>query len=217
MSAGSFIPNKPVSSGTKQRKVKRVYLLTYVVYIFFAVTILLSGALWFYQGQLNSQLADVQAAIEVEQQQFDQTALLTLVDFDSRLEQAANIFFSRAEVTTLLSVLEEVLISGTSLAGLSYNEESNLVVLDIIPQFQTMNDALYRREIINDHVLFSDAAISGVKLNDETATSLSQGVLLQYTVTLRVDKAALQVYEPVALQTSVSADSGTSSLSNLAP
>lgn len=199
MATGSFIPDKPVRSGGKTRNVKRVYLLAYAVYIFFAVSVLSTIGVWLYKQYLLNELAIIETQVQEEQQQFDSDMLSILVSFEERLDQAKRVYNTKTNVAGLLSALEEVLLTNVTLTSFSYDNVAGQVVLTLKPEFQNINDALYQREIINDHSLFSQSTINDIVMaeaanNQNNATS-EESVVIQYSVVAQIDREALRSYE----------------------
>lgn len=223
-SAGSFIPKNPVQGGGKpKRKVRHIYIVTYLIYIFFGVTLLSAIGLWFYTQVLNSDLQSAQAELVAQSQQFDTRELERLEQLDGRLEQANRVFNSQVPVHTVFTALEEVLLNSVVVTGLSYQHEFNQVVVSFRTSFTNFNGALFQRQMIRNHPLFQSATIENISYAETadqetglTTTNLTYDIVADLepaTIHDRSSQAMTDLLERQAASAASEAlsDSGTTS------
>jgi len=192
-SAGSFIPQNPVQGGGKpKRRVRHIYVVTYLIYIFFGVTLLSALGLWFYTQVLSGELASAQEELVSQSQQFDTRELERLEQLDIRLEQANQLFNALVPVHVIFTSLEEVLLDSAVVTGFTYDHERRQVVVSFRTAFTDFNGALFQRQMMRNHSLFQTASIQNV--NYEEAVDSETGITatnLTYEVVAALDAVAV--------------------------
>lgn len=179
-SKGSFIPKSPVSTVSKKRPVRRLYILSYLIYSVFAGAVVLAGVTFFYELTQNQQLNAKLNQLAQERGAFEAEELTRLAALDTRLDYAASLLSGYNSVRTLLAALEEVTVATVTLAGFSYTQgESNQIELTLQADSPNFDVALFQRKQLEQHPVLRGASVTGVSYS----SSEEGGAAVQFTIT----------------------------------
>lgn len=121
----SFIPKKPIVStqnvGTPL--IKTTSIVSLVGNIFFIVTILVSGGLFFYKGLLNKQIVQAGQDLDAAKSAFQLDVIQELIDVNARLKSTNDLLNQHVAVSELLMFLQESTVKDLRFESLEYKNE----------------------------------------------------------------------------------------------
>jgi len=168
----SFIPKSPVRASSKPKGIRKVYILTYVTYVFFFGTLLAAALVFGYGFSVNAQLNSEKSSLLAERDSFNQADMERVQELDSRMKFAASVLDRQVSLSSLLQMLETKTVSSAHIYGLEYTKEiDGSLKLALQVRSENFNDALFQRE-----EFFSDPVLSGATISDiNFARSESEG------------------------------------------
>lgn len=127
---GSFIPTQSKKTPTAGRKIKRIYLLSYVSYVLFFGTLAAVVGLFLYETQLANALENQKSALEAERGSFNQRDLVRVRDMQARIDQATELLSQQAQISRILQDFNTSTPQNVQLAGFTLaRTESGYVVM----------------------------------------------------------------------------------------
>lgn len=192
-STGSFIPSG-AAAAAKPRQVRKIYIFTYLIYVFFAVTILVALGIFAYNQYLSSQIAGAKQDLVEKQASFNSSALAEVEMLEGRISQAVSIFNSQVSLYRVLEVVEDVLLRSVTISGFEYADNMRSVTLKMSTSLPDFNAAVYQRTVLGNHPLFTGATIKNIVYaapGSAEQDSLSDS-LLTFDINVPLDTAALR-------------------------
>ncbi|GEM_PF-511169 len=166
----SFIPKSPVRGSTKPRKVRRVYVLTYVAFVCFIGSLLAAGGMFFYDLSIDRKIDNQKILLSEEQNAFSQSDLEHVRDLENRMNTADAILNKHVSVHAVLTALEKSTLATTQLTELAYSKEPDgSLLLNVYTKIPDFNATLFQREILTGNTILSGAEIIELAYNDITA------------------------------------------------
>lgn len=208
-SQSSFIPRNPVRGSSQPRPVKRVYLLSIISTVFFISTVTMAAGVWFYSYTLKNDLKEEQARLASEQDAFNQSSLERVLEFESRLDSAKQLFTRQIILTDVLNALEENTVASNRFQAFAYtNPGTEAATLSLTGVAQDFNATIFQREILKNHPQLATAdfieVTSGVTEEENeagiTTTASDVTFTIAYEPTMR--RGAAQTAPTTDLQPS---------------
>lgn len=169
----SFIPKSPVRGTVKKRGVRKVYIFTYLIFIFFFGTMIASAVTFAYDFTVNAQLAQAKQTLLDERTSFSQSNFEQVRELDVRTKTAYSLFSNHVSVLHVLSSLEASTLAAVQLTGFSFTKDleeseegSHTLVLNA--KMSDFNAALFQREMFT-----GDSVLNGARLSEVTLTDTS--------------------------------------------
>jgi hypothetical protein len=207
----SFIPKTPMSGSLSKRRVRKIYIFTYLIYTFFIGSLLAAGGVWFYKVTVQKELAAVQVALNEERERFNQADLEKVTELDARLIEAKNVFDAQVSVLQILKAVERITLASVDMHGFTFEKDvSAKLVLELSAEAGDFNTTLFQRQ-----VLAGDAVLGGAEVTSVTyaTTPETDGSPSGSSVMFKVEKDVLPgTIKPVALsafQTTASTPTST--------
>ena len=185
---GSFIPKSPVRGTVKPSGVRKVYIFTYVAFVFFFGTLLATAGTFFYNISIESQLAAQKERLAQARNSFNQADLERVRELESRMDSAFGILNKKVSILTLLEALQDTTLRSVQIKGFEYIKNiDNSLNLKLAIETTDFNAALFQREVLSGSPVLKGATISDI--THTNIDSVSEGESLsKSTVSFTVSK-----------------------------
>ncbi len=158
----SFIPKAPVRGAVSKRRVRKVYVFTYLIYIVFICSLLAAAGFWFIHFTAQNKLAEAQRTLTEERNKFNDSDVATVMQLSERMEEAEALLEGQVSLVRALEAVEAVTVASVSMTGLKYEKsESANLSFSLVAKTDDFNSARYQRE-----VLAANTVLAGAKLNN---------------------------------------------------
>lgn len=173
----SFIPKAPARGTSPVHTVKRVYILTYVAYLFFFGALVAAGATYAYSFVLQHKLTTAQTALAAQRNQFNQSDLQQVTREAGQLTSANTLLNQHVFVYTIFSALEKSTVRNVQLDKFSWKQSgpSDTYTLSFIASAPSVNDLLFQRATYMSSNLLKGAAFSQIEVKADTGSSNGPG------------------------------------------
>lgn len=159
----SFIPKTPVRGSVQKRRPRKIYVFSFLIYIFFIGTIIAAGIFWFIKYSEENELERVQAALTEERGRFNESELLRVSEVDARIDEASSLLNSQVSVLRILEAIESVTLSSVTMIGFDYMKaESAELVLALNAAAGDFNSARFQRQVISSNTVLAGSALENI-------------------------------------------------------
>lgn len=194
---GSFIPNNPAQTrGGAKRRPKKLYLISYAVYLLFVTSLITAAGLWVYGFVLGNSYAEAQSDLVAEQQKFDSVTLQSVLTADKKLQHTRTLLEETINIAALLDEIEAVLLANVQITSFQYENSDKELRLSLSTSLPDFNAALYQRSVISRSQYFSTASIENVLYERSTSAEAAGGgavTSLTYDIVLALDESAFSI------------------------
>ena len=197
----SFIPKSPVRGAVKPAGARKVYIFTFVSFVFFFGTLLATAGTFFYNISIDSQLSSQKARLSEERSSFNQSDLERIHELETRMKTAFNILDGKVSLHSLLIALEDTTLRPVQIVGLEYKKDVNKSLnLALSIRTTNLNAALFQREIFSGNTVLKGSSVSEIIFTDGAAEGDSE-VLAESEVTFTVSKELTKADIPYEVTT----------------
>ncbi len=183
----SFIPKSPVRGAVTKRRVRKVYLITYLIYVFFVGTLLASAGIWFYKFTVQNDLDAVKLALNEERDRFKQSDLEMVSQLNLRMKEADRLLSEQVSVANLLRAIESTTLLSVDLAGFLYEKDiSGELRLTLNAQADDFNSTLFQRQVLASNPVLSGASMASVAYGAQAADATAAP---EETITFVISKS----------------------------
>lgn len=159
----SFIPKSPVRGSVQKRRPRKIYVFSFLIYIFFIGTIVAAGIFWFIKYSVEGQLAAVQQALTEERGKFNESELLRVSEVDARMDEAERLLNGQVSVVKILEAIETVTLSSVTMAGFDYEKSENAsLTLALNAAAGDFNSARFQRQVISSSPVLAGSVLSNI-------------------------------------------------------
>lgn len=201
-SNNSFIPKRGPTTRSKHGSAsRRVYVFTIVSYIILFATLLASGGVFFYSSyatqERNYKVAELDKAIN----SFSEAGMKEVLEFDARLQQAADRVNSSVSVLSIFKALEESTIDTVGIENLAVVRKADEeYALTASIRTDSFDSTIFQRDTYQGNQTISNVEISQVNADiardEETATTQTKPVVT-FTAILNIPVREI-LYDPAA-------------------
>jgi len=164
----SFIPKSPVRGTVKPYDVRKVYIFTYITFVFFFGALIATAGTFFYDITIDRQLESQKSRLAEERNSFNQADLERVRELEKRMTTAYSILDRHVSVHSILSALEESTLRSVQIDSFEYMKDvDNSLNLALIARTTNFNAALFQREIFSGNSVLAGGSISKIELSDE--------------------------------------------------
>lgn len=193
-SGASFIPKSPVKGTVNRRRVRRVYIFTYIIYIFFIGTLIASGVTWFYQYTMERKLEDTKLALNDERSKFNQADLSRVNDVNHRLQEVRRILDRQVSLLSVFKAIEDTTLRSIQLSGFAYQRDLNSeLTVNLLAKANDFNATLFQRQVLNGNPVLAQSTLSEVTYTAGVADDPGAGGSVSFTLTTPVSPALTAV------------------------
>lgn len=155
----SFIP-KNANRAKKPRTGKRIYVFSYISYIFFFGTLLAVFGTYFYSSQVEHSLESYRAELAAESARFSEGDINEVRDLEKRLIVADELLAESNAPSRIFEALETVIADTFRINDFSYDRlPDNSIVLTFAGGTETFDAALFQRELMSSVPGFDEASV----------------------------------------------------------
>jgi len=173
--SSSFIPKTPMSGTLNKRRVRKMYIFTYLIYIFFISSLLAAGGTWFYKVSTQNKLAAVQSELNEERKKFNQADLEKVTELDSLIIEANKILTGQVSVVQILEAVERVTLVAVDMRGFLFEKDINTkLVLELSAEASDFNTTLFQRQVLSGDAVLGGATVTGVTYANTAASEDSK-------------------------------------------
>ncbi len=159
----SFIPKTPVRGSVQKRRPRKIYVFSFLIYIFFIGTIVAAGIFWFIKFSAENELETVQAALTEERGRFNESELLRVSEVDARIDEASTLLEGQVSVLRILEAIESVTLSSVTMIGFDYTKaESAELVLALNAAAGDFNSARFQRQVISSNPVLAGSVLQNI-------------------------------------------------------
>jgi len=182
--SSSFIPKSPVRGNVKpRRKVRKIYLFTYLTSIIFFGTLIASAGTFFYKYTTRATLDEQKALLAIEKKELDVDREIEEVRaFELHSVTAYTLLDRHVSLGEIFESLESTTLESVQLTGFSYTKnKDNSLQLSLIAKTNSFNAALFQRSQFLEGTILENAKVAEVlytnAISEETLSSKTEVVL----------------------------------------
>ena len=157
---GSFIPKRSTGKVTPVRSGKRIYIFSYIAYVFFFGTLLSVVGIFFLNSQAEKQLQSFISKVEEQQQSFNRGQIDTIRKLDSRIKTAEQVLGWHVAPSRLFEELEAVIVKTVRLQSFTYTRTTGGgAVFSFGGLTDTFDVLLFQRDVLENSPMLAAADI----------------------------------------------------------
>ena len=146
----SFIPKRNPAKKDKVTTRKQVYVGTLVIRVLFLAVIVASGALYFYEKKLNSDLNQAINELDTRINSFNEADMARVISVDKRLRQANSRLQNSASMVSVLQAIEQSTTEVTEINSLNLSrEDDSVLALTLSLEARSFDSVKFQREVLN--------------------------------------------------------------------
>lgn len=163
----SFIPKRSTGKVSPTRTAQRIYILSYVTYVFFFGTLLSVVGIFFLHQQAERQLSEHIALLESERESFNNAELEEIRQLDERLKYAMLILEQHTAPSRIFEELERVIVETIRLTTFSlvHREEGGLAI-SMSGSSEGFDPLIFQREAMKESDLLASADLVTVEYGE---------------------------------------------------
>ncbi len=199
--SSSFIPKAPVRGAVTKRRVRKVYVFTYLIYIVFICSLLAAAGFWFVHYSADAKLAEAQRALTEAQSKFNDSDVAAVMELNERMEEANALFKGHVSLVRALEAVESVTVASVSMTGLKYvKAESAKLSFSLVARTDDFNSARYQREVLASNPVLAGSVLTSINYGVSEAATEGQSAA-QAVVSFNIEK----VLEPGSIEPQMTA------------
>lgn len=220
----SFIPQRPTFSGSPKKVIRKVYVFTYLSYVFFFGTIFAVLAVLAYGYMLDTQIKAQTNKLAEEEAIFNEEDMQSIKLFDIQLQTAIERMDLHLSPLPIFKGLERSVSQLLTLNNFTYSRENDgAPKMEIAGSGSVLNSLVFQKEVLSTEPLFIGAEFtqvtltSGQKKDDDSRVTDKDSLettipfLLQHTL----DTSLLRYQPTVLIQEDDALADDTSETTNL--
>lgn len=156
----SFIPKNVNRVERRSRGTHRIYLLSYLSYVFFFGTLIAVVGIYFYAVQVEAQLTNVKSDLDAARTRFSDRDIETIRALEKKLLSANQLLGEAAAPSRIFADIESVASSDIQFSAFKYDRlpgQQFKVVLE--GKADDFNQMIYQRELMESSTLFKNADV----------------------------------------------------------
>jgi len=170
---GSFIPKRSTGKVTPVRSGKRIYIFSYIAYVFFFGTLLSVVGIFFLSSQAEKQLQKYIARVDEEQQSFNRGQIDAVRKLDTQIKTAEQILNWHVAPSRLFEELEDVIVKSVRLQSFSYTRETGAgAEFSFGGLTETFDVLLFQRDVMENSPVFAAADIVEVSYGSNDGSTI---------------------------------------------
>lgn len=208
----SFIP-KNANKVRKPRVSKRIYIFSYISYVFFFGTLLAVIGVYVYSIQVKNTLAEQKDVLARERAAFSESDIEQVRELEKRILLAERLLDESSAPSKIFGALESVIVDTMHLTELTYERaDDNSYMLTFVGGVDSFDSAMFQRDLFATVPLLANSVVSefsyGESESEDGESSAQSGEAL--TVTFEsTAHTSLFPYEPVIEETESATSTGT--------
>lgn len=168
----SFIPKSPVRGAVTKRRVRKVYVFTYLIYIVFICSLLAAAGFWFIHYTADKNLAAAQRRLTEERNKFNASDVTMVTELSERINEAEELVDGQVSLLRALEAVEAVTVAAVSMTGLQYEKnQSAELSFSLVAKTEDFNSARYQREVLSANPVLAGASLTNVRYGATEASA----------------------------------------------
>jgi len=182
----SFIPQRPTRGKAEPKRVRKIYMLTYVTYVLFFGSLIATAGVFFFSFSLDVQLDTKRESLAAERQQFNQGDIESIRDLEKRINVAEERLNNHISVLAVFEALEQSAVQSLRYISFTYkrlNDEFPLVTFT--GTSDRFNNVLFQRQVLDTNPILAGSVIKDIRLESKVSGDTSNA---QELVTFELEK-----------------------------
>lgn len=156
----SFIP-KNANRVRRPRVSKRIYIFSYISYVFFFGTLLAVVGTYLYSVQMRNALTEQREVLAAERAKFNESDIAQIRELEKRILLAERLLNESSAPSRIFSAIESVIVDTMHLNELNYvREDDNSYTLTFVGAVDTFDSAMFQRDLFATVPLLASAVVS---------------------------------------------------------
>lgn len=177
----SFIPKKPITDTPAVSSHGNSYSFFTVISVFIFLTIAIaSGGVYFYQLNLNKQIADNEQSLASAKGRLDSGKITELQELDKRLNSATTILNKHIAISQIFSKLSDVTLKSIRYTKFSssLDETTNKLIVNLAGEAKSYRDIALQNNLFSENKEIVDPIFSNLSVdkNNNVVFDLEFGV-----------------------------------------
>ncbi len=162
----SFIPKRPItfSPSARVRLSSRWSIFSLAGAVVFAVSLVLSGAVFFYQRSLVKEIDDMNKRLVEAKNSFEPETIKEIGRLGEKIETIKKILGKRLHASPIFSILEEKTLENARWTDFSYTLDAGGGNLSLSGEARSFNSVALQSDVFGKEKLFKNQLISGFTL-----------------------------------------------------
>lgn len=158
----SFIPKQGVRTTTKKRSIKRVYILSYIAFSVFIITVLTTLAVVVYKIQVEQRKDEVITQFIEETARFDDSLIVDTVSLEQQLTAARGLLNRHIALTDMLSALEDTVTDRITYNQLTMERQNDTLQFTFGGTTNIFDAVAFQDEVLAQNSVFNDVEIDSI-------------------------------------------------------
>lgn len=197
----SFIPRQNTQARSRKVVRKRIYILSYLTYIFFFGVLLVVGVIFFWQTSLQGDLAAQKAQLEAERAAFSQSDISQVKELDVQLQIVSILLDTHPSMYTIVDSLKKTTLQNIQLDTFTVNKEpgTDSYLVEFSGSAPDFSSLLYQRQVTASDSLLGDSILTTVTYGTDVSSDATEGIETPFESPIGFSmQAALPVSEIMA-------------------
>jgi len=165
----SFIPKKPTSVKIEKKpKGRGIGFLSFVAFVVFLLSLVISGGLYFYKAVLDSRIKTMSESINRVREAIEPDLVANLIEIDSRINTSGTLLDDHTIVSPIFRVLEDKTLRTVRFDKISYfisdEEGVNLLLSGEALDYASL---ALQSDIFGDEAAFEEPIFENLRLNEQ--------------------------------------------------
>lgn len=198
----SFIPKRPTKGKIKTGGVRRIYVLSYLSYVFFFGTIIAAVGVFAYQLHLEATLEGHKQQLAQERDKFNQSDIERIRELNTRLQLASERMGAHVSLVSILQALESSVVNSIQFITFGYSRPFNTSPeLSLSAHAENFDAVLFQREVLAQNPILSNIEFSEISLQrggaeaQEGTTPTVSAPIISFKVLTELDPQLIS-YDP---------------------
>ncbi len=176
----SFIPKAPIKTKAKPKGVRKVYIMTYVSFVFFVGVMVASAGVWFFQLHVKTSMQNTQQQLSEERGRFPDEDYERIRELDTRMRATSQLFNRNISLVPFFVALENNVVDKLLFTDFEYERSvGGGMKITASAVTEDFNSALYQREVFANHDVLSSMGIDSVTLETVSGVRGVRGTTVQ--------------------------------------
>lgn len=191
--SSSFIPKSPVRGAVNKRRVRKIYVITYLIYVFFLGTLLAAGATWFLKYSAEQSLTAVQNSLTEERNRFNQSDLHLVQEIDQRMAESNQLLNSQVSIASVFEAIEDVTLASVNMNGFLYEKTINSsLVMTLNARAADFNTTQFQRQVLSANPVLAGSDLIEVEYGAQTdALTAAVSDFVTFTISKTINPATV--------------------------
>lgn len=157
----SFIPKNANRTNRKVRTTRRIYILSYLSYVFFFGTLMATLAIFFYSVQVSKSLEAAEQNLNEQKNRISLTEIDGVRNLEKKILTTSELVSELSAPSQIFNDIEELIAENVFLTAFSYiRNENGTFSLELKGQARALNPILFQRALFKRSGIFLDSLVT---------------------------------------------------------